>query len=185
MEETKAVNRRTVLQRGIGFLAAIAGLEVLEARANAQAEPAVPKPPNTTSKSQVLRFHGRHWQTHAHGHAPGQLPGSHERMNRHGDLLDPITQKKAGDYYASCFCPAASFGATSSSGAGVELHTLRLGEDTLFGMGSAPALSGGTQLHAIVGGTGQFAGARGSFLVTQKPVSQVGSDVEIVLTIIT
>lgn len=190
MDEIQPINRRTVLQRGLGFLAAVLGLEVINPSAKAQAEllanPAgdVPESQSATQAGQVLRFYAARWQAHPQGRKPGQLPAWSERMDRQGDLFDTFTKQKAGEFYATRFCPAASFGGPSSSGAGIELHTFRLGTDTLFGMGSSSALPGGPQLHAIVGGTGRFAGIRGSYLVSQKSVSGNGDLAEIVLTII-
>jgi hypothetical protein len=190
MDEIRPINRRTVLQRGLGFLAAALGLEVIDPRARAQAEilatppGEVPEIQSTTQAGKVLRFYAARWQAHPQGHKSGQLPSLSDRMDRQGELFDTFTKRKAGEFYATRFCPAASFGGPSSSGAGIELHTFRLGADTLFGMGSSSAQPSSPQLHAIVGGTGRFAGIKGSYLVKQDSVRGNGDVAEIVLTII-
>lgn len=102
-------------------------------------------------------------------------------MDRQGDLLDAPNGQKAGEFYATCFGQAASFGARPSKSPTVELHTFRLGTDTVFGMGSCSSVRGSQELHAIVGGTGRFAGMRGTYNVNQSGSQEY---VEIVLTIV-
>jgi hypothetical protein len=183
MDEIQPTNRRTVLQRGLGFIAAAVGLELIDPGARAHAEIVKSGEQTGLTGGKVLRFHVTRWHTHAHAHRPGQLPGHNERMNRQGELLDPVTRQMSGEFFATCFCPTTSFGGPSGSGAGIEFHTFRLGTDTLFGMGAPGTLPGGAQMHAIVGGTGRFAGARGSYVVNPSSTKGKGEEVEIVITI--
>jgi hypothetical protein len=75
----------------------------------------------------------------------------------------------------------APFGAGPLAAAFVEQHTLNLGEGTLTGMGTS---QGEESTFAIVGGTGRYAGARGSYVARQLPL-EFGGDgtAELVMTI--
>jgi hypothetical protein len=180
MEESiKPMNRRSLLQRGAVFIAGILGLEVVEPRSHAE-EPLVPK-----GSGQKLRLYARRWQTHAHGHEPGELPSGNGRLNRTGVLLTRPDGQKEGEFYATCFCPAAPFGGAHGAAGNIELHSFHLRTGSLFGIGSANPALGTSQLHAIVGGTGRFAGARGSYAVNRNSNTSNGDNVEIVITILT
>src|SRR5262245_50007166 len=106
MDEIRPINRRTVLQRGLGFLAAMLGLEVIDPRAKAQAEILAsaagdtPEIQSATQAGQVLRFYAARWQAHPQGNKLGQLPASSERLDRQGELFDTLTKRKAGEFYA-------------------------------------------------------------------------------------
>lgn len=169
------INRRTLLQRGLVILAGALGLEAMEAGASSR-EPVVP------AGGETLRFYARRWQNHAHGTGPGELPVWTGRMDRQGNLLDAPNGKKTGEFYATCFGQASSFGGRASKSPSIELHTFRLGADSVFGMGSCGLVGDSQERHAVVGGTGRFAGAKGTYVVNH---SGGGEYVEIVLTIVT
>ncbi len=178
-ESAVPMNRRTVLQRGLAILAGLVGLDVVDPNSRLHAE--VLEPPN--SGFQRLRFYARRWQTLSHGHLPGELPVASNPIHRQGDLSSAIGGQKTGEFCATCFFPVSSFGTRNSSGANMELHTFALGEDTLFGMGSSQSAGAG-QVFAILGGTGRFTGARGSYVIS--PVAEEGKQdyTEINITII-
>ena len=160
VELNKPTNRRTVLRRGLIFLAGAAGLQLADKEARAGHEPA----PEGGAKT--LRFCARLRQAHQQGQRPGALPVWNGRTNTQGELLDAVSGKRVGAFYATAFCPEASFGGQANIGATIELHTFTLNDGMLFGMGSAAANAAGPQQHAILGGTGRFAGARGICVVS-------------------
>lgn len=96
---------------------------------------------------------------------PGKSKASSDRVVCQGELVDPNTQKAEGAFYANCFSAESAFGLPNpSSGSDIELHTLKLKGGTLFGMGT-PIDPQATSENAILGGTGQFAGARGTYQI--------------------
>jgi hypothetical protein len=85
------------------------------------------------------------------------------RALRRCELLAGPDGPAVGEFFASGFQLETPFGPQPAAASNIELHTFRLGEDTLFGIGvSAPR--GDERTHALLGGTGRFAGARGSYV---------------------
>ncbi len=102
-------------------------------------------------------------------HQPEAAANSSGRLLWRGELLDPANGSLAGDFYADCFRGESAFGiANLSTGSNLELHTLKLKEGTLFGIGAGPARNNPAE-SAILGGTGKFAGARGTYRISRKP----------------
>jgi Allene oxide cyclase barrel like domain len=132
-----------------------------------------------------LRLYGRNW--HVQGEGPRARWARPERGQGQvvfGELLDgPIDSAgaKVGEFYATCTCVNAPFGAGPFAAAFVEHHTLNLSDGTLTGMGTS---QGEESTFAIVGGTGRYSGARGSYVARQLPV-ELGGDgtAELVVTI--
>lgn len=178
-ESTGVMNRRTVLQRGLAILAGFAGLEVVDPKSRLRAE--VLEPAN--SGFQRLRLYARRWRTLSHGHVPGELPVASNPVHRKGDLSTAIDGQKTGEFCATCFSPISSFGTRNCSGTNMELHTFTFDEGTLFGMGSSNSAGPG-QAFALLGGTGRFNGARGSYVI--GPAAEDGKQeyTEINITII-
>lgn len=182
------LNRRTVLQRGVAFLAGVFGLQLAQHASEAQASTLLPQTAGSTEGSanaQLLRFFARDWQPGHHDRSPGKLPAASGRMNRQGELFETVGGAKYGEFFAVCFSPAAPYCKGTGTLAGVELHTFKLGADTLFGMGSFEPTATGAQLHAIAGGTGRFAGARGSYVVSKTSDQTNGNYTEIVIQLLT
>jgi len=148
-----ANGRRTVLKRGI-FAAAAAAAAALAVRPGEQ-RPALATLPIGGRES--IELFGRGWTAHADDLKFGELPKAGERYAVYGDLADGPNGKKVGDFASAVFTLAA-YGST------VELHTLNLTGGSIIGMGSG---TGAKRTFAIVGGTGEYTGARGSYVVEQ------------------
>jgi hypothetical protein len=71
--------------------------------------------------------------------------------------------------------------APSGMGSLMEFHSVRLDHGTLFGIGAARARHADRTTWAIVGGTGQFAGATG--VCTETVLAGHGDDVELAITL--
>jgi hypothetical protein len=137
--------------------AAALGLATGNRRASASAEPGAPPPAPHLEGGRTLRLYGR-----GRAGAPaGQGAGS--RALRRFELLDRPDGAPVGEFFASGFQLETAFGPLPAAPSNIEFHTFRLGADTLFGMG-APAPRGRERTHAVLGGTGRFAGARGSYV---------------------
>jgi hypothetical protein len=79
-----------------------------------------------------------------------------------GELLDAPDGKAIGSFVTNCICEVGGtvLGIAHPS---LEFQALELREGTLYGMCSGPGPDG-SKCHAIVGGTGRFAGARGAYV---------------------
>ena len=183
--------RRKLLGGGAALVTGTLGLGFLGKRFG-QTEPgpevAANLPASATAASEAaveLRLYGRNW--HVQGEGPRARWARPERGQRQvvfGELLDgpgDSTGAKVGEFYATCTCVNAPFGAGPLAAAFVEHHTLNLAEGTLTGMGTS---QGEESTFAIVGGTGRYAGARGSYVARQLPV-ELGGDgtAELVVTV--
>jgi hypothetical protein len=183
--------RRTLLAGGATLVTGTLGLGFLGKRlghAEPQPSGAADPPVTVTAPSGApfeLRLYGRNW--HVQGEGPRARWARPERGQRQvvfGELLEGPNDPagvKVGEFYATCTCVNAPFGAGPLAAAFVEHHTLNLGEGTLSGMGTS---QGEESTFAIIGGTGRYAGARGSYVARQLPV-ELGGDgtAELVVTI--
>ena len=153
-DRVSIIPRRSVLTRGLAGLAAAVALFVgrSDGRPSAVAlSGSAPIGPRTT------RLYGRGWTAHADDLKFGELPKPGERYAVHGEILDRPNGKKVGDFASAVFT-LATFGST------VEMHTINLAGGSIIGMGSG---SGAKRTFAIVGGTGRYTGARGSYATEQ------------------
>jgi hypothetical protein len=89
-----------------------------------------------------------------------------------GAMLDPVSGAAVGSFRAQ---------AAEAFGAGLELQTLNLPEGTLFALG--PKSGGRSGSYAIVGGTGGFAGARGTCAVRPLTDGGVRSQLEFTISL--
>lgn len=167
--------RRSILKSGALMLAGAMGLSSVGKETLGQAATA------EGAGSTILMLYGRQWQMYAADRRAGVAPVKGDRVAMYGELLDAVGGRKVGEFYATCFCVDSPFGASPFSAANVEMHTLNLEGGTIIGMGSASA---GENQYAIVGGTGRFLGARGSYVAQQHPW-ELGGDgsAEFVITL--
>lgn len=182
-EIMQPTNRRTVLQRCVLFVAGALGMPL--ATTGSQAEPPSPEPdPKPEANNEkVLRLYATRLMVHSQSQKPGELPAWNGRLHSRTDLLDRPNGAKVGEFSGSCFGPESHFGCAGSDHA-MELQTLKLKEGTLFGMGASGPTASGDRVHAVIGGTGRFAGARGSYVIRQgQPAAK--ASVEFVITLLT
>ena len=59
--------------------------------------------------------------------------------------------------------------------AAMEMHHFNLADGTIVGMGTIGGFHDVTSVHAIIGGTGRYDGASGSYTARQSPV-ELGGD---------
>lgn len=165
---SKSPERRTLLQRGLVLLTGALGVGAA-ARKVGSAEAPASKPDPT------LRLHGRR--------GPAPPPGrSGERLVRYGELLDGPDGKRIGEFFTSGFCLETPFGPQAVAPSNLEFQTFQLPEGTLFGIGAAGP--GAERTLAILGGTGRYAAARGSYVEREVPSATPGRDaVEFVLSL--
>ncbi|MDX6588006.1 MAG: hypothetical protein QOI31_2479 [Solirubrobacterales bacterium] len=69
---------------------------------------------------------------------------------------------------------SGAFTASQLVGSGAELQTFNLDGGSIFGMGTPPARGEGIATFAILGGTGSYAGATGTYTQEQRPTDRGG-----------
>jgi hypothetical protein len=113
---------------------------------------------------------------------PGRTPGG-AWVVRRCELLDAPDGRSVGEFVATSLAAEASFGTAAAAAAPLEMQTFRMGEDTLFGIGAGGA-RGGERAYALIGGTGRFAGARGTVLERELRGGAVHRGLEFVVTLV-
>lgn len=143
--------RRSAVSRAMLALAGLVGLGAAGARADLA--PAV--------EPGAIVLYGRNWRT-SRGRR-GELLSEGDRISVRGDLIDGVQGVSVGEFYAAAF--AIGGGSHPAHGERLELHTFKLREGTIIGSGTAGQLDG---VFAILGGTGRYAGARGTYVARQR-----------------
>jgi hypothetical protein len=156
--------RRGALRSGFALLAA-AGLEVVSRTRASAAEPAPPAPGAPPVTTMVLEARGLR-ALPAHGRS-GVPVARGEGVTLHADLVD-ATGAHAGTLIGISHCTSAPLSSDDAPVGAVEMHTLTMRDGTILGMGASPAVAMGATTFAVVGGTGRYAGARGSYLAEQQ-----------------
>jgi hypothetical protein len=117
----------------------------------------------TVRASRSRTIYGRDWRLHSPNRVPGEAPPAGDRQTPQGRLVD------ARGRTIGAFSSAALAGA----GGALELHTFALdGEGQIFGVGAA---GDGNATFAVIGGTGRYSGARGSYVAAQS-LRELGGD---------
>jgi hypothetical protein len=152
----KPTKRRTLLQRGLAVVGGALGLRAMEGKAEAGPPPASP----ITAPGAAFKLYGRRRTVPPPGR--GAAPGMGHQV-RYGELLDCPDGEVTGTFCSNGFCLETPFGPPVRAASNIEFQTFTLPDGTLFGIGAAPA-GPHESVHAILGGTGRFAGVRGSYV---------------------
>ncbi len=156
-------------------MASVWGLGAIAKRATAEEAPATPGGPTT------LTLHGRHRPTPPRGPLGGRSGGG--RIASYGDLLDGPDGSPVGEFYANGLGLETAFGPAVPAVSCVEFQTFQLADGALFGVGAAGG-AGAQRTWAVLGGTGRFAGARGTYVEREVSVGPAGRGaVEFILTL--
>jgi hypothetical protein len=149
-----ASGRRTVLKRGI--FAAAAAAAALAVRPTDE-RPALASIPISGGKT--IELFGRGWHADT-----TDVPSKGDSYSVYGELLASPAGEKCGEFYAACVAIDSPFQVTGDGLGSLEIHTLVLAEGSIVAMGAG---GGVERSFAIVGGTGKYAGARGSYTASQ------------------
>jgi hypothetical protein len=150
-----ATGRRTVLKRGI-FAAAATAAAALAIRPGEQ-RPALASVP--IGGGQTIELFGRGWHADT-----STVPSKGDSYSVYGELLTSPDGDKCGEFYSACLAIDSPFQVTGQGIGSLEIHTLVLAGGSIVAMGAG---GGAERSFAIVGGTGKYAGARGSYTANQ------------------
>jgi hypothetical protein len=155
--------RAGVLKRGLLLLGGIVGVGAGAAGTKA----ALDEP----STSRTLRLTGRNWILQTQERIRGERVRPGDRGTVTGELVDG-RGRKSGHFVGTRMAVASGLASNAHADGSIELHTFILADGTILGMGSA--LPGST-VFSIVGGSGRFAGARGTYVAEQR-LRELGGD---------
>jgi hypothetical protein len=157
-EGNRTSSRRGVLGRGLMLAAGALGLGAARADASVKATPFL-----STNASEELRLFGRNFHLHAPDHRAGRVPAKGERHSTYGELMNRRNGKVVGQFSSALLTQNSPFAAGLSS---LEIHTFALKDGTIHGLGAVARGAEGN--FVILGGTGRYAGARGSYVARQN-----------------
>jgi hypothetical protein len=154
--------RKSFLRRALGVGAGAIGFGALGGTAAAASN-------GVSTSSPTLTLYGHGFHAHVEGRRFGQLPQAGERTSVYGALHDRPSGRKVGDFHAS----ATEFHAAGDAlGSRQEHQTLALADGTIYGVG---LVTGDEGTFAIIGGTGRYAGARGSYVARHEAHGLAGA----------
>jgi len=186
MDGPRSPKRRSLLQRGLLLLAGAVGLVTAEQRTAGPAVAAAPsrREPGAPPGSTTLKLYGRRWRPQPHAHLLGRRSEGGDHLVGYGELRDTPDGALVGRFCTNGFCPDFPFGNTVAVAPTIEFQTLTLNSGTLFGMAATGPEAGSERMYAILGGTGRFAGARGTYAARTTSAESLGrSTVEFILTL--
>jgi hypothetical protein len=143
-----ATTRRAALGRGLVALAGIAGLGGAKAAGGSR------------SPEEPLVLYARSLEGEPSAARSGPLVQRGDRLTLRADLLDRPNGEPVGELHGTSFALHGA-GANAAAPERLELHTFRLADGTIIGSGMSGPLDGE---FAILGGTGRYAGARGTYV---------------------
>ena len=165
MQDASGVSsRRGLLGRGLLVAAGVVGLGGAVRHSHSSPAAEAVKPLRTE-----LKLYGRHLHLHAPARKAGELPQKGDRHSAYAELSDRPDGTAIGSFSAARMALDSPFAAASS----LEIHTFDLDGGIIHGLGSA--LRGEDGQFLVLGGTGKFTGATGTYLARQLP-RELGGD---------
>jgi len=162
--------RRTLLQRGLALIGGALGVGAAGGEVHARAE---------AGGANTLHLLGRR-RTPAR--RAGAMPDAHPHAVSSGDLLDAKGDEKIGSFHTNGFCLETRLGTPMPSDSNIAFQTFVLADGSLFGLGGGPS-PGGDRTCAVLGGTGRYAGAQGTYVERVPSQSAARNAVEFVFTL--
>jgi hypothetical protein len=158
-------SRRGLLGRGLVVLAGVVGIG-----AGAGATKLATQD-DEGRVADLLRLHGRNWILQTPDRRPGEPLVAGDRGIVYGELVN-LSGRPVGQFHGSRMAVQSALGGPVDAQGSLEMHTFRLEGGTLLGIGSTV---GGESVFAIAGGTGRYAGSRGTYIAEQR-LRELGGD---------
>ena len=156
MTDTTNTTRGSLLRRAAMLAGGAVGLGVAARSATGSGVAVPTAAPALRRKSGKLTLYGRDWRLHTPGVEPGKLPSAADAAVPMGRIVDR-SQRPLGEFRAAALPGLAG---------AFQLHTFDLADGTILGIGGSKLDEGS---YAIVGGTGRYAGASGTYTARQFP----------------
>lgn len=167
MANQLSTGRRSLLTKGAVLFGSALGLGLLGRDAASGGE--------VKGGAVTMSLHGGEWRLTYPDRRRGVPPAPGERSASFGQLFSgPDRSEKTGEFYASSFQFGAPFGQGEFAANAMEMHHFNLADGTIVGMGTVGSFHDTQSVHAIIGGTGRYEGAAGSYLARQSPLDLGG-----------
>ncbi|HEY7282028.1 MAG TPA: hypothetical protein VID47_10580 [Actinomycetota bacterium] len=160
-------SRRQMLKSSLALAAGAVGIGAART-AMKGGDPPAEAATRTVRSGNSLSLTARDVHVLGDGRPVGHGPQAGDRTVLSGELVD-AGGRPLGRFLGT----ATTFDGASPGDSAVESHTFQLPDGTLHGMGTVER--GGESVFAIVGGTGRYLGARGSYVATRMPI-ELGGD---------
>ncbi len=157
------LSRRDALKTGLAALGAALGIGALRFQGS-----------QTPLPDLDLNLKGINWRVFSPSRKRGELLQPGDRLTGVGDLVD-TSGVKVGDFMSTFLSSESSGRAGLVAPTSLQLHTLLLGDGLIVGIGTGSADLDRPDSFAILGGTGKYTGATGSYQITQRPYELGGN----------
>ncbi len=159
-----ATNRRDALKRGFALLGAVVGIGAASNESTAAQDG-----PSEIKEGKQIVLHAHHLHISSQDLQRGQLPQAGIRMVAKAEIVSsPSNGRKVGDFFANYVRINTPGKVADHEPGSFEDHTFVLPEGNIFGSGVATSATNSEGQFAIVGGTGRYLGARGSYIARQS-----------------
>ncbi|HXJ67084.1 MAG TPA: hypothetical protein VNN79_25300 [Actinomycetota bacterium] len=159
-------SRRQMLKSSLALAAGAVGFGAAR-KAMEGADPVVKASPDG-KPPRSLEIQGRNVHALVEGRPLGHGPAAGGRTALSGELIDA-----SGAFLGRFLGTSIAFDPDEAGAAAMESHTFQLDDGTLHGMGTVQPET--DTVFAIVGGTGRYLGARGSYVARHMPI-ELGGD---------
>lgn len=156
MDNSPNVDRRSLLQRGLLLLGGLVGAHALSHPSSGQA---AHLPPPSSSPPTTFRVTGRAWGSLPAEPTAWRLAVQQGASHITGEVTAP--GGGLGQFQAVPLAAGAPGGPS-----GLEMHTFTFDDGALWGVGMA---GHAPTVFAIIGGSGVYLGARGSYVADLQP----------------
>jgi hypothetical protein len=160
--DTAMTTRGGALKRLLLVAGGAVGVGVAGSRTLGRRDEAAAVPAGAGSRTTDVVLYGRDWRIGSHAARPGKRPSSDEQRTPKGRIVD-AAGRELGTFKAANLL---------GYGGALQLQTFDLVDGTIVGIG-APGIH--ENPFAIVGGTGSYAGASGTYVARQAP-RELGGD---------
>lgn len=166
-----ATNRRDALRGAFALLGAAVGIGAASKDLSAAQEK-----PEENKQTKQLVLQARRLRISSQDLQRGELPQSGVRMLARAEIVTGSqANQKVGEFFATYFQVNTPGKVAAHEPGSLEQHTFILPEGSIFGTGVTTSGKDGAGNFAIIGGTGRFQGARGSYVATQNHVDFGGN----------
>jgi hypothetical protein len=164
---SNGTNRRTALRNGLLVLGGAIGLG-----GGAAGTKAFLSEPAAKRNGEKLELAGLGLVAETPNRVAGERLQPGDRSTVSGRIVDPKTKRDRGRFYGTRTVFDSGLTPFATADASTELHTFALEDGSILGMGS---IVGGVSAFTVVGGTGRYAGKRGTYVAEQR-LRELGGD---------
>jgi hypothetical protein len=166
-----ATNRRDALRGALALLGAAVGVGAASKDLSAAQET-----PEENKQAKQLVLQARRLRISSQDLRRGELPKSGVRMTARAEIVTGSqANQKLGEFFATYFQVNTPGKVAAHEPGSIEQHTFILPEGTILGSGVTPSGLDSEGQFAVVGGTGRYHGARGSYVARQDHIDFGGN----------